>query len=237
MASVSSEQACVSEALDRSIESWTCMGGTLSYFEDSDHESVQEPGETDAPSVVSEQVVPAVAAEQSSSTPSGFAVMAASAPSNDYWCEPTPRCTNIYSDYKGKAKGNVVWGTANGVSGTFDIVIHTNLNGRQSQAQVQLYKDSGPPLTFSNLAVECQHVGNAWGCGSSFADDSDGKVRLSAKAWNGPIIYGNRLSQKGTYYDLVTGRVRPDGEAVLPMPSLAGPKFVCPTGNGNCKFD
>ncbi|MDT0182032.1 hypothetical protein Q9S36_17775 [Microbacterium sp. ARD31] len=188
-------------------------------------------------SVVSEEIVPSGTVELSGIGKSDAAVMAASAPSNDYWCEPNSRCTSITSDYKAKAKGNVVYGNSDGVSGSFDIVIHTNLNGRQSQAQVQLYKDSGPSLTFTNLKVDCQHVGNGWGCGAHYADNQDGQVRLSSKAWNGPIVYGNKLTEKGTYYDLVTGRVRPDGGPVLAMPSLAGVKFVCPTGSGNCEFD
>lgn len=219
------EQLCVDAATDRSLDVWTCMGGTLSYFGESESGDVTTVNETVAPNEVI----------STSSTRNSVAPMAAF-DGDDTWCEGgSTVCTSITNNYAGKAKGNVVWGNSNGVNGSFDLVLRTNLNGRQSQAQAKIFRDSGADLRFTNLSIECSHAGNAFGCGSSFADREDGLVNVTT-SWSGPIVFGNRLNQSGTYNDKLTGRVTPTGAPVLPLPTLSGPQFKCPSGSGRCAF-
>lgn len=229
-----SEAACVESAAERNLEVWTCMGGTLTYFDERDVSSNEL-------RTVSVQVAPTLVTyatdAEASMTPfdTTVAPMSTTDPDN-FWCESGASvCRNIGNDYNGKVKGNVLWGNTNGVRGEFDLVLKTKLNGRQSQASVKIFRDSGANLRFTNLRIECQHHGNAFGCGSQFADNSDGVVSVTS-SWIGPLVYGNRLEQKGTYNDRLTGRVTPTGAPVLPLPTLNGPNFACPSGRSGCSF-
>lgn len=224
---VSAEEACVKAAIDRSLESWTCLGGTLSYFDEREAKAKGEPV------IVSEEIAPTEVIIPDSSG-ALISPMSTSDPDN-YWCEQGTICHSVSTDYKSKTKGNVAWGNTNGVSGTFDVVLLTNLNGRSAQAQVKLFRDSGASLRFTNLAIECNHAGNLFGCGSKFADKGDGIVVVSS-SWIGPTVQGNLLNQTGKYNNRVTGRVTPTGAPVLPMPDLVGKQFDCPSGGGVCKF-
>lgn len=221
----SGEDVCVQEAVDRALEVWTCLGGTLSYYEES------ADGQDDL-EVVSEIVAPTEVIETSPGAQ--VSPLSLSDPDN-YWCEQGTICTSRQSSYISKTKGNVAWGNTQGLSGSFDIVIYSNLNGRSSRGQVKIFRDLGASLKFTNLAIECVHAGNAFGCGSKFADKEDGIVSVSS-SWLGPVVQGNKLTQQGTYNDKVTGRVTPTGAPVLPLPTLSGLAFKCPSGTGNCTF-
>jgi hypothetical protein len=229
-----SEAVCVDVASERQLDVWTCMGGTLTYFDERE-------GSATELRTVSVQVAPTVVSSTTDSgvglTPSATvaAPMSTTDPDN-YWCEAGASvCQNVGNDYNGKVKGNVIWGDTKGVRGEFDLILKTKLNGRQSQASAKIFRDSGASLKFTNLRIECQHHGNAFGCGSKFADNADGVVSVT-NSWIGGLVHGNRLEQKGTYNDRLTGRVTPTGAPVLPLPNLNGPNFACPSGRSGCSF-
>lgn len=181
--------ACAAEALDRRLDAWTCLGNTLTFFEDTGDGVAQR----------SELV-------HSSSTDTTTRIapaepLAAASSGNNTWCESGPSvCRTVMNAYQAKVKGNVIWGNSNGVNGSFDLVMSTNLNGRQSRVTSEIFRDSGANLSFRNLLVECNHDGNSFGCGAFYADNQDGKVYVSG-SWRGPTVYGNKLTQRGTYND------------------------------------
>lgn len=227
----SAQGDCVDVALERALDAWSCLGGQLSYERvEAGGDSVTVREQITMTSAVTDRTISG--AQSSAGT---VAPLATPNGSDDWWCESgQPICTTK-NDYQSKTKGNVAYGNSSGVVGTYDIVISSNLNGRSSKATVQLYRDSGPSLTFSDLRIVCDHVGNAFGCGSKYADKGDGRVYVSKK-WIGPEVSGNKLAQTGRYNDRVTGKVTPAGAPVLIMPSLAGAKFDCKSGSELCTF-
>lgn len=67
-------------------------------------------------------------------------------------------CTRKITDYVSETKGNAAYGDADGVIGSFDVVLRTNLNGRQPQWVGSLIKDSGPPIDFINVFINCERT-------------------------------------------------------------------------------
>jgi hypothetical protein len=51
----------------------------------------------------------------------------------DSWCENGSICTRNVTLFISETKGNAAYGDLTGVIGTFDVVLRTNLNGRQGQ--------------------------------------------------------------------------------------------------------
>lgn len=77
----------------------------------------------------------------------------ASALADDYdsWCEDQAVChRNPFGDkFLEETKGNAAYGNGPTLIGSFDIVIRTNLNGRQAQWRETFIWDSGPGVSFA----------------------------------------------------------------------------------------
>jgi hypothetical protein len=151
----------------------------------------------------------------------------------DTWCENGSICHRTIGDYTGETKGNAAYGNSQGVIGTFDVVLRTNLNGRQAQWKVTLIRDSGPTLQFSNVRVNCWEEIAAWpdnSCGTHTA----GSPFVSGR-WNSGLVYGNRLANSNEYYGAINGSFTPTGRPAYTMGTLESRYFNC-YGTGNCYF-
>lgn len=214
---------CTEAAISQQLESWACLGGLLAYPDpDSADGSDQE--------IVTERVAPETAPAEDAS-----GEVRLLADDYDTWCELGTICTRSISSYISETKGNAAYGDQNGVIGSFDIVIRTNLNGRQARWNTYWIHDSGPSLGFSNASISCNEDGNIWGCGVHAADNGDGAFSVGTGRYNSPTVYGNYLSNSNDYWADVTANFLPSGYWLFSIAPLATDTFYCPS-SGNCYF-
>lgn len=207
---------CIETALKSGAQAWTCTPKGLTITTDA---AGKAPAEAFTP------LAPAVPARVEG--PVGTL--------DDYdgWCENGSICHRTISDYIGETKGNAAYGNQSGVIGTFDVVLRTNLNGRQAQWRVTLIRDSGPLLQFSNVQVNCWEEINLWpdtSCGVHGAGAPNVQSR-----WDSNTIYGNRLNNSNEYYGAVNGSFTPSGYPGYTMGTLEGAYFNC-YGGDNCYY-
>ncbi len=151
----------------------------------------------------------------------------------DYWCENGSVCHLVINDYTAETKGNAAYGNANGVIGTFDVVLRTNLSGRGAQWRISLIRDSGPYLQFHNVRVNCWEEINNWpdnSCGTY----GDLYPRVTAR-WNSSTLYSARLVNSNEYYGAANAYFTPDGYGRYTMGALESLYFHCYAGR-NCIF-
>ena len=130
------ESVCIESAKERQLKSWTCLGGTLTYFD----QSTRGPGRH---AIVSDQIVPATVdlhsvepEEENSSWSMDRIAPRSTVDPDNYWCEGGASvCRNVGNDFNGKVKGNIIWGNSKGVRGEFDLVLKTKLEMRSVAAQ------------------------------------------------------------------------------------------------------
>jgi hypothetical protein len=151
----------------------------------------------------------------------------------DTWCENGSICHRTVSNYIGETKGNATYGNSNGVIGTFDVVLRTNLNGRQAQWKVSLIRDTGPSLQFFNVQVNCWEEINLLPDNSCVVHGA-GAPFVSGR-WNSSTLFGNRLANSNEYYGAVNGGFTPSGYPAYPLGTLEGAYFNC-YGNDNCYY-
>ncbi|GIJ28301.1 hypothetical protein Vqi01_34630 [Micromonospora qiuiae] len=154
----------------------------------------------------------------------------------DTWCETGSVCRRTLSDYLAETKGNAAYGNTSGVIGTYDVILRTNLNGRQGQWRVSLIWDSGPTLSFSNTRVNCREdqVGPDADCGQHPVGGA--VVGPSTKRWDSSIVYGNRLVDANDYFATVNTTFTPSGYPAYTAAELRSQSFNCPSGDRNCVF-
>ncbi|MFI5615391.1 hypothetical protein [Amycolatopsis sp. NPDC051903] len=143
----------------------------------------------------------------------------------DTWCENGSVCDRTISDNIGETKGNAAYGNSSGAIGSFDVVLRTNLNGRQAQWRVTSIHDTGPSLQFSDAQVNCWEEVNLSpdnSCGVYGA----GSPAVSAR-WDSGILYSNRLNHSNEYYGAVNGSFTPAGYPAYPLGTLEGAYFNC----------
>jgi hypothetical protein len=213
-------QPCIDLALKQRVEQWVCSGaGLTSTTRDAKGNVVTE------------------------TTSIGFKVdyqgYASIQDDYDTWCEYGSVCHRfINSSYIEEVKGNAAYGNSSGAIGSFDVILRTNLNGRQARWNLYLIWDSGPNLNFLDDYVSCIQIVVFWpdiSCGHHYA----GNVPILGPhgyRYNSPTIYGNWLANAADYKGEVTSLFVPDGYpayGIQPLDSLA---FTCPSGDGVCHF-
>lgn len=206
---------CVQAAKKTGAKAWTCMPTGLTVT-------------TDAAGKPSGQFTPIAAA-----VPARIDGPVGTLDDYDTWCENGSICHRKISSYIGETKGNAAYGNSQGVIGTFDVVLRTNLNGRQAQWRVTLIRDTGPGLQFSNVRVNCWEEISNWpdnNCGVHGA----GSPYVSYR-WGSGLLYGNRLNNSNEYYGAVNGSFTPNGYPQYTMGTLESRYFNC-YGTGNCYF-
>lgn len=204
-----STESCVQAALTRKIAEWTCLGPILS------HDGTREQISLD-PAIgnrMQRQMAPMDEPEEN----------------DDTWCEFGSVCTNNINSYASKTKGNTAYGDGDGVIGTYDVILETNLNGRQAEWTVTIYRDTGPELVFTNQWVNCFEQVSNWPdsvCGSHEVPDA---YLSDYRSWTSPTLRGNYLSDSSTYYGAYNGQyyTLEDDEFYQSVPDLEGARFNC----------
>ncbi|WP_454294414.1 hypothetical protein [Salana multivorans] len=225
--------ACAREANELNAAAWTCLGGALTYLE--------SPGESSSTSDdvwTTRQVVAVPPPEESlSPSPDGPAPMGAGDPW-DPWCEYGTSCERMKdpaSKYILERKQNGAWGDHTGVRGTYDVILLTNLNGRQVRYRLGFEIDSGPSIVF-DTKVNCVKNQLFDGtCGSFYT------YKSVSNWWQGQMQYMDRIpnNRGDNYFSTVTGTIEPAGWGGGPI-QLGGfttSDFICPNNSsGNCYF-
>lgn len=143
------------------------------------------------------------------------------------------------SSYISETKGNAAYGDSRGAIGSFDVILRTNLNGRQPQWRVYWYHDTGPALSFRSAYLNCRKdIANLpdTNCGVFAVDNSDAAFYLgTGNITTPPTIYGNRLVESDEYYSQVDAYFTPTGYPQYTMGRLRSANFNC-YGTSNCYF-
>lgn len=205
-------EACIAAATAKKLESWSCLGGQLTYL--APRADAEHPAR-----YVTERVA------DDPQTVEAAANIGTMAVGDDYdtWCEFGTTCTRRISAYISETKGNAAYGDQNGVIGTFDVIIRNSLNGRQARWTVSWIHETGPRISISGANVHCTQVGAFFSsCGTHAADNGDASIAIGLGRFNGPLIYGNRLVQSAQYTGEVRGWVVPSGHAYPNEPAAHG---------------
>lgn len=213
--------SCANEALSHGYAQWACFGDTLNY--------VAGAARSESP-ITPERWSTRLIEDSHTASTSGAATTLSS--TDDTWCEYGSVCHSTMSDYASKAKGNAAYGDANGVIGTFDVVLRTTLNGRQPRYTVSFYHDSGPTVVITSQVNCVKDQTFDASCGHF----SVGK-RTVSDYWNSGLIYGNRIADNlpDNYFSTITGSFTASGRSYQ-LGTLRSVDFICPSGSGGCTF-
>ncbi len=136
-------QQCVNTALERNISNWVCNGAML----------ITPDGQEVLPVVPRPDLVEPVPPPNPQSRLNDD-------PDYDLWCEPdsSSPCIREIAQYQSEAKSNMIYGDEDGVVGTFDWIVHLNLNGRSTRITTTVIHDEGPSLNFIRHDAHCREV-------------------------------------------------------------------------------
>lgn len=213
--------SCVSLAVQRNLDAWVCLGQTLTYTDGGKVKRESLPAAaSDAPLAISPMAI----------TPE---------PTNyDTYCDyGRDTCTGYASRYISWTKGNALYGNSNGAIGSFDVVLRTNLNGRQPRYTTRFFHDSGPGLSFSGTIINCRedNTGPDSNCGNFGAFSGSSSYTLGTGNFASSTIYGNRLNDSNDYFSTIAGYFTPTGYPRFTMSELRSGQMNC-FGSDNCYF-
>lgn len=118
--------------------------------------------------------------------------------------------------------------------GSFDVVLRTNLNGRQPRWTLTIIRDTGPPLQFLRLQIDCRESVDV------LPDNDCGSVDLGGPLvsgrWTSGLRYGPRLANSNEYYAVVNGEFAPEGRPAQVLGALQSKTFNCFGVRSNCYF-
>jgi len=157
----------------------------------------------------------------------------------DTYCEHTAICTRYRSAYISWTKANASYGNSSGGIGSFDIVLRTNLNGRQMRWRTEFWHDSGPALRFENVFIYCRedNTGPDSNCGSHGADGGDGDFYIGTGSYRSGFINGNRLNDSNDYYATISGYFFPSGYPRYIITTVRSAQVNCYGGSDDyCYF-
>ncbi|WP_253776997.1 hypothetical protein [Goodfellowiella coeruleoviolacea] len=156
---------------------------------------------------------------------------------HDNWCETGSACHRIVSNYTQETKGNVAYGNQDGLIGTYDVILRTDLVGRQAQWRQSLILDTGPAIQFNEVWVNCWEettMTPGINCGNHYAGAP--VVNGVSPYFNSQLLFGNRLNNSDEYYGAVTARFTPSGYSQYVMGMVETPRFNCYGSTDNCYF-
>ena len=217
-------QDCVDYAVQHTLDHWVCTGKGVTY------ESKDSSGKT-------QQHYTAITQRRLVTSSRGAVINASD---YDSWCETAPVCHRKVGNYVEEVKGNAAYGNQNGVIGTFDIVIRSNLNGRQVQWRVAYIWDSGPSIKFEYPQISCwdrNPIGVWYGCGSYVVTNGSTAPKVSSGSWrwDSRRLDSARLEQDDTYHGAHDTYFAPSGYPRYAAAILNTGDFNC-FSNGTCKF-
>lgn len=245
-------EQCAAEAKSRDIGAWVCAGGTLYYSDgtgpgdsteqDSTNsepsDSTQSPAPEDATvDATMEVIVPENptteyiytddpeydASDDAVSDGESFA-----GDDWDTWCESIhsadSTCSRVINDYVAEVKRNMMFGRGMYELGHFDLVMRTNLNGRQAQWRVGIIHDWGATMTNVNAKITCKEEGNPFLCGVHTAAEN---VSVGTNRWDSGTIYGNRLVNSNYYSGTILASFTAPGDSTLFQTEALSQRFNC----------
>lgn len=232
---------CVAKAVEQRIQQWTCTADGLYVQRDADgkvqydstgkvaldfHE-MKAPGYQPS----TERLSPAQAQRL-------LAPESAEAVADEYdtWCENGTICQRLITDYIAETKGNAAYGDLSGAIGAYDVILRTNLNGRQANNTVNIYHDGGPSLGFTDASIDCFEMRpftTSLPCGESPLLPFT--VTSSGRHYDSGLKYGNYLKNANPYLTEFSYSFLPAGYNMYIPPSLINPEFKCPS-SGNCRY-
>ncbi|SCL26922.1 hypothetical protein [Micromonospora inyonensis] len=214
-------EPCVSLALSRGADLWTCNAeGIMEVEVDDQTGEPQPPVYTPIPQPVV-QVGP---------SPSDAGTM----DDWDTWCETGSICRRPISRWINETKGNTAYGNRSGVIGTYDLIIRTNFSGRQPRHDLSLIWDTGPSIDFNDVYIRCREDRNNLpdlNCGDHFVGGPT--IGPAYFRWNAGTTYGNRLANSNPYYADVTAEFWPTGYPMYTAAPLRTQKWYCPPDVGS----
>lgn len=226
-------QPCISEALASKAQQWLCSPNGLEVQVDRD-------GKAAARGQAVERPTPATtlgtvrSQQQRPNTSDGEIELMAGGTEYDTWCENGTICRRKINGYISETKGNAAYGNQYGTIGSYDIVLRTNLNGRQANSSLAFIWDSGPSLSFFNTDIRCKEYSNpALNCG--WHDAPSMWVGPSKYRADSGLIYGNRLNNSNMYVNFAHTYFTPTGYNYYIAAPLETLDFAC-WGTGNCYF-
>jgi len=158
---------------------------------------------------------------------------------DDTICENVEFCDIRVSDFISRTKANAAYGDASGFTGTFDILLTTNLNGRSPRYTYKFIHDTGPALVFDSTTIECIDENGASpinsDCGPTPGPDSP-TVSAASPNYTSPLLNKAPLEDEGPYLSQLYSRFMPEGGVSLTITPLNSELFFCPIGQ-NCTFN
>ncbi|GAB3602671.1 hypothetical protein GCM10027411_08860 [Microbacterium aureliae] len=240
---------CVSAATAAKHQQWTCLGGELTIEKDSNGKAV---GRTEriAAELPAQANVPGASAQKPMFSTASFTTKTATVAAAssirvvpmkggdfyDTWCETGTICSRSISTYASETKGNAAYGNQSGVIGSYDVIITTNLNGRQGQWVVRTIWDSGPGLNFNSPTLHCRQK-DFWAaldCGNHGYYSH--RLTSSNYRYTSNTLYGNKLVNIADYYGQFKVQFTPDGYPPYNATALNTRVFHCPSGGSRCFF-
>lgn len=217
-------EPCVDLAKSLGDKQWICTAERLAVNEDSRGKKIEAfvaLKSTDYKST-------------SSAKASDFTVMKGG-DSYDTWCETGTICHRLISDYISETKGNAAYGDAKGAVGSYDVIIKTELNGRQANTTITTIWDSGPSLAFSSTRTQClQHSAIPKICQNHSYPNATISTTSYKKKYG--KVWGHLLVNAGKYnYKFLTS-FTPAGRPKYTAASLSTALLTCPKGKGGCYY-
>jgi hypothetical protein len=227
--------ACAAAATDRDLKAWTCMGPQLTYETTTPSKKMAN-GKKRAKKVVhTELVKSALRASRAQ------AAAAAADPGDDGWCENGSKCTSRISKYISHTKGNAAYGDSDGVIGSFDVNLRSNLNGRSPRVRGQFDYDSGPRIVFHNTQIQVieDQLGPNPVARAEYVDGPDGNgsfaIGPNDEVDRGPLINFKPLADANDYWNQIKGRFEVPNRMDFTLGTLKSAKYHCQTGE-ECYF-
>lgn len=232
---------CVTTAVEQKIQQWTCTAEGL-YVQRDANGSVQHDSTGKATLDFHEMKAPGYHRSTERVSPAQaerlLAPESAAALADEYdtWCENGSICERLITDYIAETKGNAAYGDQNGAIGAYDVILRTNLNGRQANNTVTFYHDAGPSLGFTNASIGCYEMRpftTSLSCGEVALLPFT--VTASSRRYTSGLKYGNYLAHANPYLTDVSYEFLPSGYNMYIPPSLINKEFNCPA-SGNCRY-
>jgi hypothetical protein len=237
---------CMDLADARAYEEWTCSPEGLTGTPD-----VANPAATVFTPVAPAETVdpgsPSGVTGKASGRQSASAAANSSFPSEsiyDAWCENSGRCHSVKDPgrYIGVTKINMAHGyiDSSGIhkQGQFDVVITTNLQGRAARWYVNLYWDSGPSLSFRDMAFTCNRVKDHAvdpDCGN-YGILAYPVLKSTSWKWKSKTVSGSYLHYSAAYYAEFEWEAYPSSPGARWIPGLKETdRFKC-YGTSDCRF-
>ncbi|MCO1339385.1 hypothetical protein BJH93_10855 [Kocuria polaris] len=155
----------------------------------------------------------------------------------DTWCETGTICKRKISSYIYDVKGNGAYGNEKGAIGSYDVIVRTNLNGRQATWTVTRIWDSGPSLKFTSSYQRCWEQRAALSPRSCGAHSLTGVTLSSGTYRNVKKIKGNYLKNSNNYKGIFSTKFTPKGYSTYTASNLDTGTFNCyRTSSDICYF-